>query len=438
MRIEHSDHVRTSHQGHVAWLVLAALLGAIVGYAIGADLQKSKNIEDNASTASTSAAATSTTTPATSASTATTAKRTNQLVVALQATGGFDYYYYNLLTNKFIEKVNVTDADAKNGSSVYSNSDVQFVAGGTSYYINGQFGCMDDCPLFSKLIRASDKKVMYEKKDSEIFERWIVKKDGTKIYVAVPSTKDTDVNKNYDLMAVDTNTFKAEKLVSMGVIASPLHLNTEESSILTTVAKERTENNIHYYDYYIKTVDLANKKMNEKLIWRAPTNISMQYSGVESLAIGPKFLKTASMFYDSNTKQATLRTIDLGTLEEKDIYTLKGNGQSVNSEWSSDGMKIAFSVTSYGGVPEDQGVLIHDFNTNTTTQVLKSNITMKNTVASGEFRLVKGSFDGQSFAYIVTAEDRTKSSLKYYDGNTKKSYDIANNIDWTSQTAFRY
>lgn len=52
MQIEHSDKVHTSHAGHVAWLVLVALIGSLVGYAIGVDLENSKNIENSASATS--------------------------------------------------------------------------------------------------------------------------------------------------------------------------------------------------------------------------------------------------------------------------------------------------------------------------------------------------------------------------------------------------
>lgn len=47
MKIELSDKVRSSHAGHVAWLVLVALIGSLVGYAIGVDIQNSNNIEDS-------------------------------------------------------------------------------------------------------------------------------------------------------------------------------------------------------------------------------------------------------------------------------------------------------------------------------------------------------------------------------------------------------
>jgi hypothetical protein len=79
MIIVNSDHVPTSHVGHVAWLVLAALLGSLVGYAIGVDLQNSQNIENVASiksvsstkTASSSASASATSTPSATSTSAT-------------------------------------------------------------------------------------------------------------------------------------------------------------------------------------------------------------------------------------------------------------------------------------------------------------------------------------------------------------------------------
>ena len=49
MKIENSDHVSTSHAGHVAWLVLVVILGSLVGYAIGIDVENSKNTENSAS-----------------------------------------------------------------------------------------------------------------------------------------------------------------------------------------------------------------------------------------------------------------------------------------------------------------------------------------------------------------------------------------------------
>jgi hypothetical protein len=85
MKIENSDHVPTSHVGHVAWLVLAALIGSLVGYAVGVDIQNSQNIENIASvesvsstkTAKTSApASTSASASAISTATATTASPT--------------------------------------------------------------------------------------------------------------------------------------------------------------------------------------------------------------------------------------------------------------------------------------------------------------------------------------------------------------------------
>lgn len=48
MKIDHSDHVESSHVGHIAFVVLAFLIGAIVGYAVGTDWENAKFIEDNA------------------------------------------------------------------------------------------------------------------------------------------------------------------------------------------------------------------------------------------------------------------------------------------------------------------------------------------------------------------------------------------------------
>ena len=73
MNIEHSDKVPTSHVGHVAWLVLVALLGSVLGYAIGTDWQSAKNIEDNTAVSTSTKTKSTATTSATSASATATA-----------------------------------------------------------------------------------------------------------------------------------------------------------------------------------------------------------------------------------------------------------------------------------------------------------------------------------------------------------------------------
>jgi hypothetical protein len=121
MRIEHSDHVRTSHQGHVAWLVLAALLGAIVGYAIGADLQKSNNIEDNASVASTTSTVASTS-AATSPATAKPTTTKNPIGFITEESSGTESVFYkydmNMLKTKLFSFSHQPD------HTIYQNADL--------------------------------------------------------------------------------------------------------------------------------------------------------------------------------------------------------------------------------------------------------------------------------------------------------------------------
>lgn len=50
MKIDHSDNVESSHVGHIAFVVLAFLIGAIVGYAVGTDWENAKFTEDQAAT----------------------------------------------------------------------------------------------------------------------------------------------------------------------------------------------------------------------------------------------------------------------------------------------------------------------------------------------------------------------------------------------------
>lgn len=118
MKIENSDKVPTSHVGHVAWLVMAALLGSLLGYVVGVDWQNAKNLEDNVAQVNTKStpASTTTTTPAASASTATTTATTKQytpvLIYAEEIAQTSDpTTHRSYPTVKVMRKVGTTDAE---------------------------------------------------------------------------------------------------------------------------------------------------------------------------------------------------------------------------------------------------------------------------------------------------------------------------------------
>lgn len=83
MKIENSDKVPTSHVGHIAWLVMAALLGSLLGYVVGVDWQNAKNLEDNVAPVSTKSTLTTTTATDETASTSTSAVATKQYTPVL-------------------------------------------------------------------------------------------------------------------------------------------------------------------------------------------------------------------------------------------------------------------------------------------------------------------------------------------------------------------
>jgi hypothetical protein len=87
---------QSSHVGHIAFVILAFIIGGVIGYAVGQDWELAKNTEDNAAVsdvASTSkSTATSTSTSAASTST-TTADPTAGWKTYTNSTYGFSFKY---------------------------------------------------------------------------------------------------------------------------------------------------------------------------------------------------------------------------------------------------------------------------------------------------------------------------------------------------------
>jgi hypothetical protein len=94
MKIEHSDHVESSHAGHIAFVVFAFLIGGIIGYAVGADWQDAINTEDNAAVSDVvSSSKTTADTTATTAATTTSTDPTAGWKTYTNSTYGFSFKY---------------------------------------------------------------------------------------------------------------------------------------------------------------------------------------------------------------------------------------------------------------------------------------------------------------------------------------------------------
>lgn len=383
--------------------------------------------------ATTSSTPTATTSPAASTSTPTTTSPTPTptapstftpastkgiiaVVYSDKSTDQRKYSYFDPAKKEVIatyEPAKETDG----GGSVYDNEDVQFDSNGNSYVMKNAEGGMGGCPedkCYTQIKKYPAGDVVVHV-DDLVTSQWLVTKDGSQIYLALPKTADSGQD---DLWVIDPVTKAKTLIASIGTISAPLVISADEKTIYVGESRERLEGNLHYRDAYLKTVVLATKAVSEKLIYKEPTLAS--YDSIDQFVFGPNMRKAITHVEPFTKSTARVIAINLSDATTQDILFYEELGSTSGVSWSPDGMKVAFDVLNVSdSVSKKQGIWVYDFNTGQNTQLLTSNITDGNNGAKGQKILMKNSFDGSSFVYALDG------TIFYFDIATKKSYKIA-------------
>lgn len=414
----------------INWIMIGVISLAIILVATGGYFAWAKygnKITKTANKTTDTATNTTETTPTTTTPVATVADRTNQIVVvAPKDDGSLTYYYFDTNSKKIIEK---TTENNKTGFSVGTGDatqieSVQFLPTDKSFFLATEDPkkMEPEMPyIISKIYQSPDKLVFgSDEAKGEIFEAWKINKAGTKIYALIPDKE----QKNRDLYEINVSDGTKTKLVSLGEISSnsPLYLNSDETKALVGKSKVRVENNYYYHDIYSETIDLSSKKVSENLLWK--DNGTTQWISSEGFSFGPKLLKAVTHFKEGDNYG--LRSIDVATGVSEDIYKIKGVGQASNITWSTDGSKIAFDVSQYGDkseLPSDQGIVMYDYNSKKSTQLLTTNIIRDGAVEKNRASVISGSFNDKGLAYFVN-NNMNDRDINYLDIQTLKTYQI--------------
>jgi hypothetical protein len=353
---------------------------------------------------------------------------TGHIVLSTVQDDTFNSYYFDKLTHRIVAKNTITAPEGLLNGSTYDNAKVQYLANGDAYYrtdTGGGIGSSDDPPLATKIYKYPDTLILDNEKAGGLFNGWLVTKDGSKIYFAKSASSESDASR--DLMVLDTKTLAIEKVVTLGNIDAPLAMNADETKILAVDERMTTKDGqTSSGDYYTKIVNLSDKTLSESLLWKQKDVSPFPSFSASSLSFGPNFLKAVGDYRADN--KATIRTIDLKDAKETDIYTMQGRGKSEQIEWSPDGMKIIFAVSTFDSTPEDQGIVLYDFATEKSTQLVKSREVLTTFGYSGTARLIPGSYDGNTFLYSIAGRDLGENTVYFYDIASRKEYEVARDL----------
>lgn len=352
------------------------------------------------------------------------AKNDGKVVIPRYDNGKLIYTYFDTVSKKIVlttEDNNSTGFSVGTESSVLGNDPVQFSTDGQSYFL----ACEDPAKsgpempaLIAKIYQAPDKLIFGVDETKEgVFSGWRLTKNGSKIYILTS----VDKNNNWNLISVNTGSLEQKTIANVGKVNTKLFINDSETEALVGEPRERIENGYHFYDMYVKIINLNTSKINEKLIWKDRQPGPFPFFQLDSMSFSPDFTKAVDDYTANGVY--TVRVINLANQSEKDIYQFNGSAQAGNIVWSPDGTKVIFSSKTYGStIPQDQGVLMYDFKTNKTTQLVKTNISSQNGLMKGEARVFDNSFNGNSFVYLEG------NAVKYFDISQMESSTIISNV----------
>jgi len=424
-------------------IILSGLL--IVVILAGIEFYLNRNTSKSSSTVATattspSTKATATASPASSPSAATTPTPTataaaNSLagkIVITTVGNNFTQYLFNP-TTKEVEKTtkDIGPADYQNGGYGSSDNDVvQVASNGDTYYYESVGVITGDAPApapgssYTEIRRAPNKVIFHQSGNDVVAGDWIISKDGSKLYVALPAATGT----SSDLYVIDTTSLVKRKVASLGVVSTPLVLSADGTQLLVGEDRKRVEGN-EYHDYYTTIVNLATGSTSQKLLWKDRDDNHFPFFELDSLVFGPKLLKTVG--FDSSNGVFSLHAVNLSDAKESDLYLFKAQERGSSIVWSPDGLQVLFGTgttfSNNAGAASDQGLLVYNFDTNKTTQIFTTNIEEKDGAATGgDARPVSDSFDGKSFVY------NQDDSIYYYDIALAKKFLItadAKNVD---------
>lgn len=339
-------------------------------------------------------------------------------------------YYYDPTTNQITKQLDL-GLQSDLGGGIGDNDKVQYTPDGDFYVFKSEMGGMGGPgtpPEYAQITRYSDKKVVLRGDGvKELFSGWLLSADAKTIYVLMPIGEVTSDNAQpRDLYALNTTSLSLTKLATFGLVNTPLYTTGDRQRLYAVESRSRKENDKYLYDLYLKIYNLTTNKFTEKQLYKDDGVYSFpSITGV--IRFGPNLLKGA---YDNGLNgRYTLRTIDVNTQKVTDLFDFGGSGQ-MDAEWSPDGQKLLFAVTSLGTVPTQQGVFLYDYTTNQATQLIKTDITKQDNVFRKEAHLQPNSFDGDSFYY--TLDDR--GTIYHYTIATQKTNEFTLPADSGVQT----
>ena len=325
-------------------------------------------------------------------------------------------YVFNPVSTR-VEKttINVAAADYNNAEySVGDNETVQVASNGDTYYYEsvgvegGIGGGPSPSVSFTEIRKAPNGVIFHQDGTRVVAKAWKLTKNGSKLYVLLPAA----TGSGSDVYVINTVTLAKQRVATVGTVSTPIFLNADESQLLVGEDRKRVEGGYEYHDYYSRQANLATGSVTEKFLWKDHNNGHFPFFDLSSFAFGPKLLKAVAV--DRSNGNYTLHSINLADGKESDLYQFKGPEGDNIAEWSSNGLQVLFATgapfAADFAAPIDQGILLYDFDTNKTTQIIKTNIATKGPNAVGYApRLVRNSFDGTSFVYSEG------NSIYYYD-----------------------